>query len=590
MNGREFATVSASSAFDFPDDARGIGLVDWDHDGRVDLGVSNRNEPRLRILRNTTETSHHWLALRLIGDGRRTNRDAVGARVVVTYEGPNGTQHTTVDSVRAGEGFLAQSTKWLHFGLGPAQRVLNVHVKWPGAEGESFGPIDFDQRYHLHQGGRVDLPQVSRHGRPLDPSPLPKPRSFQSARTPLRTRLLMPTIRYLDAAGKTFEHRFSRQKPTLVNLWASWCSPCVKELRDLVGCGSSLSSVLELLPLSVDGLGPDRRSAEEVARFAESIGLASPIGMVDETSMQLLQELHDQFFFLRRPLPLPTSFLVDPSGRLAVIYKGPVSAAVLLEDVARLSKGDFSFAARGTGMSIDHPRIATVHLRSDLQTRYRAAMWLRSLGEVDDALNHLHDLARLQPQWALPHRHLAKLEYERSQLPLARRYAERALELDSHSASAHVTKGLIESKLGNLGIAEHHFRAAVALEPELAGAHNNLGIVLALQRKGDDAIEHFRRAVRFDPTLVDAYINLANACAISGKHDLAERYYQQAIERAPRHAEPHLNLGVMYAKAGNLSRAEHHLREALRLDPANVKAQRHLQQVVDASVRLGDPK
>src|SRR5262245_66393159 len=80
--GTRFANVSAVSGFDFPDDARAAALSDWDGDGDLDVWVSNRNAPRLRLLRNGA-TGSHYIALRLVGDGATTHRDAIGARVEV---------------------------------------------------------------------------------------------------------------------------------------------------------------------------------------------------------------------------------------------------------------------------------------------------------------------------------------------------------------------------------------------------------------------------------------------------------------------------------------------------------------------------
>ncbi len=77
-----FATVSALTGFDFPDDGRGLVTTDWDHDGDLDVWISNRTAPRLRFLRNDLPSgTGAFVALSLQGDGVTTNRDAIGARV-----------------------------------------------------------------------------------------------------------------------------------------------------------------------------------------------------------------------------------------------------------------------------------------------------------------------------------------------------------------------------------------------------------------------------------------------------------------------------------------------------------------------------
>jgi len=149
-----FANISAVSGLDYPDDGRAVALVDWDQDGRLDMWISNRNAPRLRLMHNEVPSSNHFLALRLEGNGKTTSRDAIGARVEVVLGGArvqspeskasesneSGPRHAPIASghppliktLRAGEGFLAQSSKWLHFGLGAAGVVEREAVARAG--------------------------------------------------------------------------------------------------------------------------------------------------------------------------------------------------------------------------------------------------------------------------------------------------------------------------------------------------------------------------------------------------------------------------------------------------------------------------
>ena len=72
-----FANASAVSGLDFPDDARGLAFFDWDGDGDLDLGFSNRTAPRIRLMRNAAPPSGNFVSFTLEGDGARTNRDAI---------------------------------------------------------------------------------------------------------------------------------------------------------------------------------------------------------------------------------------------------------------------------------------------------------------------------------------------------------------------------------------------------------------------------------------------------------------------------------------------------------------------------------
>ena len=162
--GEKFACVSAVSGLDFPDDGRGVSVVDWDSDGDQDLWVSNRNAPRIRYFRNDTRTDNNYITLRLIGNGVTTSRDAVGARVEVFLKDRIKNKENATDASRAdrliktvhiGQGFLSQSSRWLHFGLGDAEQIAKVTVRWPGGKVEEYTDLKINQRYEIHQDGEV---------------------------------------------------------------------------------------------------------------------------------------------------------------------------------------------------------------------------------------------------------------------------------------------------------------------------------------------------------------------------------------------------------------------------------------------------
>ena len=147
--GTGFADISSVSGFDFPDDSRAVTAVDWDFDGDLDLWMTARTAPRLRFLRNDTAANADWVAVKLSGNGKSTNRDAVGARVHLYL---NNQQKPLIRSVHAGDAFLSQSTGWLHFGLGPNASIEKLLVRWPGGTQESISGIEPGKRYLVTQG------------------------------------------------------------------------------------------------------------------------------------------------------------------------------------------------------------------------------------------------------------------------------------------------------------------------------------------------------------------------------------------------------------------------------------------------------
>jgi len=147
VGGRRFEDVAASAGLDPPPGGpvmpepiggrpstrshRSAATADFDGDGRVDLVVNTFND-RALLYMNVSPPSA-WVGFRLVGDGKA--RDAIGALVRVTAGG-----RTLVRQVHAAGGYLAQSSRVLHFGLGAATAVERVEVRWP--DGRTQSPTD----------------------------------------------------------------------------------------------------------------------------------------------------------------------------------------------------------------------------------------------------------------------------------------------------------------------------------------------------------------------------------------------------------------------------------------------------------------
>jgi hypothetical protein len=123
---------------------RGAAFGDFDGDGRVDVAVTRLNEP-VELLRNTSPSPNHWLALRL--KGRRSNRDAIGARIhVVGASGRKQWNHVTTST-----GFSCSSDKTVYFGLGQDKVVELIQIQWPSGALQELKHVQADRYLNVDE-------------------------------------------------------------------------------------------------------------------------------------------------------------------------------------------------------------------------------------------------------------------------------------------------------------------------------------------------------------------------------------------------------------------------------------------------------
>ena len=126
--------------------SRGCAFGDFDNDGDVDVLIVNLNEPP-SLLRNDLKGSGNWLKVKL--DGVKSNRSAIGARVLVHSDGRTQTQ-----SVLSQSSFYSCNDPRLHFGLGSAS-VVDVEVHWPNGLRETLKRVAANQLITVREGAGV---------------------------------------------------------------------------------------------------------------------------------------------------------------------------------------------------------------------------------------------------------------------------------------------------------------------------------------------------------------------------------------------------------------------------------------------------
>jgi hypothetical protein len=135
LDRRSFAEMSGPAGVDNDKDGRGIGVGDFDNDGRLDFYQTNADQPSL-FYHNVSTGSGHWIELKLIGT--TSNRDAIGARVTLKAG-----DASMIREVNGGNGYASESTQRVHFGLGAAMTVSSLQIRWPsGLVEDVMVPID----------------------------------------------------------------------------------------------------------------------------------------------------------------------------------------------------------------------------------------------------------------------------------------------------------------------------------------------------------------------------------------------------------------------------------------------------------------
>ena len=136
---------------------------------------------------------------------------------------------------------------------------------------------------------------------------------------------LLPALSMQDLDGRTITTDDLRGKVTLVNFWATWCGPCRAEIPDLVKLQARYPDHLQIIGVSADE-GP----VQVVEDFATEFGINYPIVMGTP-------ELSRAFPGV---MALPTSFIVDPEGRVVQTHIGLVSPGVLEQETRFLAALD----------------------------------------------------------------------------------------------------------------------------------------------------------------------------------------------------------------------------------------------------------
>lgn len=160
---------------------------------------------------------------------------------------------------------------------------------------------------------------------PGNPSAAPEPAiervAQASAGDAARPRL---ALELLD--GTRFDLAEQRGDWVVVNFWATWCAPCLKEIPDL----SSLHAARD--DLMVVGLAYEDIDPPAMREFLQQVPAAYPIAILDPYSDTPAGDFDT-------PRGLPMTYLIAPDGGIARRFLGPVTSAEIIQAIEEHAAG-----------------------------------------------------------------------------------------------------------------------------------------------------------------------------------------------------------------------------------------------------------
>lgn len=302
LGGKKFTDISGVSGIDSITDGRAGVFADFDNDGDLDVFSTTIQHQSHLLFRNNVGQDNNFLRIELEG---RSTRDAFGSVVRVK------TSAGTLTKIKSGgSGFISQHDPRLTFGLGKDQKVESVEVTWANGKVESFsGDIIAGGTFLLKEG--AGKAQAITAAKANLPDPLTKAEVFaRGLNIGVGTKLPDFALKSLTGTATTVRKMLKPGRKTLINIWATWCIPCAKEMPELERMRTKLSARgIDIVGMNVDtepGVNIRRYVAEKRVTYPIVIGSVSAIESIYATD----------------ELSVPLSILVDDKGTIIDLIPG----------------------------------------------------------------------------------------------------------------------------------------------------------------------------------------------------------------------------------------------------------------------------
>lgn len=300
---KKFVDISGVSGIDSITDGRAGVFADFDNDGDLDVfSTTIQNQAHL-LFRNNVGQNNNFLRVALEGD--KTGRDAYGAVVRVK------TSAGILTKIKSGgSGFISQHDPRILFGLGKDQKAEWIEVTWANGKAERFEGDSSARSTLLLKEGTGKAQAVSTAKANL-PNPLTKAEIF--ART-LKISIGKPlpdfVVKKMNGAASTVRKQFKPGRRTLINIWATWCVPCAREMPEL----EKMRAPLSARSIDIIGINVDTEKNANIKKYVAEKGVSYPILLGGVPAIEQLYATDE--------LSVPLSILVDEKGVVRDLIPG----------------------------------------------------------------------------------------------------------------------------------------------------------------------------------------------------------------------------------------------------------------------------
>jgi Flp pilus assembly protein TadD len=528
-----FADVSGAVGLDFIEDGRAFALADFDHDGRQEVLLKNRNAPQLRLLKNVVESLPPSIAFRL--HGVRSNRDAIGA--VVMVETSVGRQSKTL---QAGSGFLSQHSKDVFFGLGATQGLVKATIRWPNGLVQEIRDLPPNHRIWVEEGVSPPRAEPFRAAAPVRAAL--SPQVGESLPATVETWLLSPVpapaLPPAAVPGKPaiFHFRAPNGADEAENVAATYnilYRYLFDRHRDLpLPAAFLIDENGNIVKVYQGPIAPARM--EEDSRHiprsgAERLAKALPFRGVTDTydfgrnSLSLGSAFFQRGYFDPAETSFRQALRDDPVSAEACYGLGSV---YLKQEKPREARDSFERAVKLRASYPDTLPNAWNNLGL-LATRE---------GHMDEAVAHFQEALRISPDYWVALENLGNAYRSQKRWDEARTTLERALAARPQDPEANYNLAMVFAQTDDPNRAYEYLRKALELRPTYPEALNNLGVLYLRTRRRDEAVAKFEECIRIAPEFDQAYLNLAQVYSLEGALEKARAVLRALLKRHPDHA------------------------------------------------------